>query len=120
MILVDTSVWIDHLRGGNARLQSLLEAQQVLTHPFIIGELAVGSLRQRPVVLGHLGRMPQAAVATNDEVMHLIEQRDLAGIGLSWVDAHLIASAILSPAPLWTLDRALTISLARLSLPSGK
>ena len=120
MILVDTSIWIDHLRGGNARLVSLLQDQRVLVHPFIIGELAVGNIRQRGTVLAHLGRLPSAAVATNDEVMHLIERRALAGTGLSWVDAHLIASAILTPATLWTLDRTLTISVARLNLPPDK
>ena len=120
MILVDTSVWIDHLRGGNPRLRSLLADQQVLCHPFIIGELAVGNLRRRATVLGHLRSLPVAVEATNDEVFHLIEERGLAGSGLSWVDAHLIASAVLSPASLWTMDRALTISLARLRLPPGK
>ena len=120
MILVDTSVWIDHLRTGNPRLVSLLEDQQVLCHPFIIGELAVGSLQKRSMVLGFLRSLPSAVVATHDETLHFIEERRLYGTGLSWVDAHLLASAVLTGTTVWSHDRALTISLPRLSLHPGK
>jgi predicted nucleic acid-binding protein len=107
MTLVDTSVWIDHLRGGDAQLEALLADAQVLVHPFVIGELACGSLRQRGEVLTLLRRLPAAVVATDDEVHHLVESRRLWARGLGWVDLHLLASALLEDVPLLTRDRQL-------------
>jgi predicted nucleic acid-binding protein len=107
MTLVDTSVWIDHLRRGNTRLRSLLDEGQVLTHPFIVGELACGKLRNRQEILQLLALLPEARVAEHDEVLGLLDGRRLYGRGIGWLDAHLLASAILSRVSLWTLDRKL-------------
>ena len=107
MILVDTSVWIDHLRLGNARLAELLEAGQVASHPFVVGELACGTLRQRTVVLELLAKLPATTAATNGEALAFIEARRLMGRGLGFVDVHLLASAVLDDAQLWSLDKRL-------------
>ena len=107
MILVDTSVWIDHLRTGNAKLVSLLDDDQVLVHPFVIGELACGALRKRSEVLRLLRALPQARIADHEEVLRFVEDHRLFGRGIGWVDSHLLASAVLSSAPLFTLDRPL-------------
>ncbi|HUO84464.1 MAG TPA: PIN domain-containing protein [Thermoanaerobaculia bacterium] len=108
MILVDTSVWIDHLRRGNVALVAALEREEVLTHPFVIGELACGDLKNRKELLDLLAALPSAVVATDEETLHLIEQRRLMGKGIGYIDAHLIASVKLTPdARLWTLDKKL-------------
>ncbi len=104
MILVDTSIWIDHLRTGNRALQSLLEDAGVLTHSFVIGELACGTLRHRDEVLTLLRALPEAQPAEHMEVMGFVERERLYGRGIGWIDAHLLASARLSSASLWTLD----------------
>lgn len=116
MILVDTSVWVAHLRQGGSRLAALLEESKVLIHPFVIGELALGNLKQRNEILGLLNSLPTATVATHDEVLLMIEDRDLAGSGIGWVDSHLLASALLSDAALWTLDHRLTAAAKRLPI----
>ncbi len=105
MILVDTSVWIDHLRKGNARLQSLLYENEVLIHPFVIGEIACGSLKNRTEILDLLDALPKARLAYHHEVLTLIESKHIYGRGIGWVYAHLLASAILSRSKLWSLDR---------------
>ena len=108
MIVVDTSVWIDHLRAGDERLVQLLVAGQVLVHPYVVGELALGNLRNRDTVLTTLQEMPQAGVATESEVLRFIGEQALFGMGIGYVDAHLLASSRLSPAArLWTLDKRL-------------
>lgn len=108
MILVDTSVWVDHLRNSNERLSGLLFDQQVLSHPMVIGELACGTLRNRTEILQLLDNLPKAVQATHAEVLHMIEERKLMGKGIGYVDAHLLASALLTPGTqLWTLDRRL-------------
>lgn len=105
MILVDTSVWIDHLHQAEPMLASLLQDSDVCVHPMIIGELALGTLRNRAVVLGLLAGLTGAPVATHDEVLALVEARSLHGRGLSLVDAHLLASLLLSrTVALWTRD----------------
>lgn len=114
MILVDTSIWVHHLRRGEARLKSLLLGGQVSCHPFIVGELACGTLRNRREILSLLAALPLAPTAEHEEVLSLIESRSLHGRGIGWIDAHLIASALLSRSPLWTLDgrlRAVASSL---------
>jgi predicted nucleic acid-binding protein len=116
VILIDTSVWVDHLRKGNSRLASLLEDGEILTHPFVIGELALGRLRRRQEILELLGNLPAAEVALHDEVLSMIDSHHLAGSGLGWVDAHLLASALLSNAPLWSLDRKLDAAAKLLDL----
>jgi predicted nucleic acid-binding protein len=114
VILVDTSVWVDHLRDGNAHLRELLNGGEVLTHPFIIGELACGSLKDREQILWFLGKLPTAVVAEHEEVMRLVESKKLFSAGIGWIDAHLIASALLARAGLLTLDKRLQGLLERL------
>jgi predicted nucleic acid-binding protein len=107
MILVDTSVWVDHLSQGRPQLAELLDEAQVVCHPFVIGELARGNLRRRREILGLLAELPQARVAEHDELLYLIEQHRLFGQRLRCVDAHLLGSALLSSCHLWTADTAL-------------
>ena len=108
MILVDTSVWIDHLRANNETLAELLHGQAVLAHPFVVGELALGNIRQRKTVLAALADLPRAEVATDAEVLAFVELHALFGRGIGYVDAHLLAAARLTAgARLWTKDRRL-------------
>ena len=118
MILVDTSVWVDHLRRSNARLAALLEEGQVVCHPFVLGELILGNLGRRSEVVDLLAELPSATLADHDEVMVFVAAQALAGSGIGWVDAHLLCSAALSRAELWTLDRRLD-AVARRSAPQG-
>ena len=104
MVLVDTSVWVAHLRESNVALVKLLNEGQVVCHPFIVGELACGNLANRKEILGLLHSLPQVIGADHEEVMRFVELHRLMGIGLGCVDVHLLASARLSLAPLWTLD----------------
>jgi len=107
MVLVDTSVWVAHLRRGEVGLKALLEEGKVACHPFIIGELACGNLANRKETLGLLRSLPQSPVATHEEVLRFLELRGLVGIGLGYVDVHLLASACLSLVPIWTRDAKL-------------
>ena len=108
MILVDTSVWVDHLRTGDEGLATLLNSAQVLIHPFILGELACGNLRNRYEVLTLLADLPGITVAADTEVLFFIEQHSLMGRGIGYIDAHLLAAVTLgSPARLWTRDKRL-------------
>jgi len=117
MILVDTSVWIDHLRTGDTELAALLNNSQVLMHPFVLGELACGNLSNRDEVLALLKNLPRAAVATDDEVLFFIEQRVLMGRGIGYVDAHLLAAVALDgSARLSTRDKRLQMVAADLKL----
>lgn len=116
MTLVDSSVWIDHWRRGNSRLAEALEHGRVVAHPFVIGELACGTMPRRSSTLPLLEALPAVPTARHDEVMTLIERRGIAGTGLGWVDAHLLASAMLSGTPLWTFDRALRRAAERLDV----
>jgi len=105
VIMVDTSVWIDHLRTGSSELESLLKDLKVLVHPFVIGELACGNLRNRKEVLSLMRDLPQVNTATDQEVLYFIEQHELMGKGVGYIDAHLLASVALTPpAVLWTRD----------------
>jgi hypothetical protein len=107
MVLVDTSVWVDHLRRGLPQLAGLLAAGSVVCHPFVVGELACGHLKNRREILDLLQTLCTCPVATHEEVLHFLEAHHLMGRGLGYLDAHLLASAKLSGVPLWTLDRAL-------------
>jgi predicted nucleic acid-binding protein len=108
VILVDTSVWVDHLRAGNKALADLLNIGMVLTHPFIIGELALGNLRRREVVLSALSDLPQASIATDVEVLQFIDNDALFGRGAGYVDIHLLAAVRLTAgSTLWTNDKRL-------------
>lgn len=113
MILVDTSIWIDHLQSGNEGLIALLNSSQVSMHPFVLGELACGNLQQRTEILALLNDLPQATVAQNEEVLFVIEQHKLMGKGIGYVDAHLLSASLLnSNTKLWTRDKRLS-TLAR-------
>lgn len=117
MILVDTSVWVEHLRSGNARLADELGAGRVLAHLFVIGELACGTLRNRREVLELLGRLPAVPIASHAEALDFLERRVLMGRGIGYIDVHLLASAALAaPARLWTRDRRLAAVAAELDL----
>ena len=117
MILVDTSVWIDHLRHGDVELTRLLNAGQVLTHRLVIGELALGGLQNRNIVLSALQNLPQVTTATDEEVLHFIESQTLFGTGIGYIDAHLLAAVRLSPGVLlWTRDKRLLAESVRLGL----
>ena len=107
MILVDTSVWVEHLRHGLPRLARHLQEGEVLIHPWVIGELACGNLRNRSQVLELMQGLPAATVASDAEVLLLIERDRLMGLGIGYMDAHLLASARLSHCRLWTQDRRL-------------
>jgi predicted nucleic acid-binding protein len=116
MILVDTSVWVDHFRQGDPRLSKALLDGQVLMHPFVIGEIACGNLRSRLKVLGDLQRLPLAIEADHHEVLGFLDQHGLFGVGITWIDAHLLASARLSDSRLWTRDTRLRTAAAKLHL----
>ena len=107
MILVDTSVWVDHLRQGIPLLGDLLSAGEVTTHPFVIGELACGNLKNRAEILTLLTSLPSVKLATHPEALHLIETQSLSGTGIGWIDVHLLSAALLNRVPLWTRDRKL-------------
>jgi predicted nucleic acid-binding protein len=110
-ILADTSVWINHLRQQNTLLAGFLEENVVMMHPCVRGELALGNLKQRAEILRFLEALPEAEAATDDEVRHVIESKKLWGRGIGWIDAHLLASALLTSAcSLWTLDMPLRMA----------
>ncbi len=120
MILVDTSVWIDHLRSGDATLAGLLHDGAVLGHPWVVGELALGNLHRRGEVLGLLDGLPQAVTATPAEVLTLVERHELHGIGIGYVDAQLLAATKLSDdSTLWSADRRLAAVASRLGCAFG-
>ncbi len=116
MVLVDTSVWVLHLRSGDDRLKRLLAGGKVTCHPFIIGELACGNIRNRARILSLLKALPTARVAEHHEVLGFTEHHSLMGAGLGLVDVHLLASAFLSHTPLWTADRPLSAACIRLGI----
>lgn len=121
MILADTSVWVDHLRQGDARLAALLGSGQIACHPYIAGEIALGTPRQRAVVLDALDNLPALVVASASEVRTFIEDNALMGRGIGWVDAHLLAGCLLTPgSTLWTRDRRLRSISTELDLDSGE
>jgi predicted nucleic acid-binding protein len=117
VILVDASVWIDHLRRAEPELVRLLEEGQVICHPFVIGELACGHLRRREAFLTQLAELPMAPSATHREAMVFVERHALAGRGIGWVDVHLLACALLSrTTALWTRDKRLAALAATLGV----
>lgn len=117
MVLVDTSIWIDHLRGGDRTLARLLETARVACHVHVIGELALGSLKDRRTVLAQLKNLPRAPLATPDEVLTMIDYKRLAGRGVGYTDAHLLAGTLLDPdMRLWTRDKPLNAAAADLGI----
>jgi predicted nucleic acid-binding protein len=107
MVIVDTSVWILHFREGSKELSGLLNEGSVLCHPFIIGELACGNLKDRAAILSYLKLLPMSIEAEPEEVLSFIESNHLMGQGIGYVDTHLITSAVLTGVPLWTFDKKL-------------
>ena len=116
MILVDTSIWADHFRAADSSLTTLLEHGLVLLHPFVLGELALGNLRDWDGTVAALGLLPRPGLADADMVLGLIQGERLMGSGLGWVDATLLASARLSEARLWSRDRRLGLAAKRLGI----
>lgn len=109
MILVDTSVWIDHFRKSNTHLIELLKNGYVSCHPLIIGELACGNLKQRDKIISLLKTLPKTKIAADDEVLYFIEERQLMSKGIGIVDMHLLTSVILTNILLWTADKRLKV-----------
>jgi len=116
MVLVDTSVWVQHLRQGSPALARLLNDGQVVCHSFVVGELACGNLRNRSEILVLLNSLPRAETATHEEILQFIDTNRLMGKGLGYVDIHLLASAVLTGVEFWTLDKRLRQAAIRLDL----
>ena len=116
MVLVDTSVWINHLHTGNPKLKILLLETAVFSHPFIIGELACGNIKNRKEVFSLLGTLPTSLEVTSKEFHYFVEHNKLMGKGIGFVDIHLLASARLSRILLWTEDKNLKKVARRLNL----
>lgn len=120
MILVDTSIWINHLRTRSRLLGHLLDLEQVLVHPFVVGELACGNLTNRKEIISLLHSLPSAPKADDDEVLFFIERHKLMGRGLGLVDLHLLASAAMGAASLWTADNNLGLAARSLKVEFGQ
>jgi predicted nucleic acid-binding protein len=120
VILADTSVWVAHLRSSSPDLARALDAGEVLGHPHVAGELACGNLHNRAEILALLADLPQAVTATHEEALECVERNRLYGKGLGWTDVRLLASAMLTPARLWTLDTALAREAKRCGIAPVK
>lgn len=116
MTLVDTSIWVNHLRQGSPSLETLLKKNQVLTHPWVIGELACGMLKNRAEILALLQALPKAELAEYDEALTFLESQKLFGLGLGWIDVNLLASAQLTGCELWTADIPLQKAANKLNI----
>jgi predicted nucleic acid-binding protein len=117
VILADTSVWVDHLRSGDRELANLLNKGVIVMHPYILGEIALGHLRNRAAIMKHMSELPPTPRASDGEVLALIEQHSLHGIGLGLIDVHLLAAArLMPPTLLWTRDRRLQKAASTLGL----
>lgn len=117
MILVDTSIWIDHLRNNEPVLAELLLQNKVFCHPFIRGELALGNLQQRNKILTALDNLPQAPLVFTEEVNFFIESHQLFGLGIGYIDTHLLASTkLIGNTKLWTRDKCLSLAATKLKI----
>jgi predicted nucleic acid-binding protein len=117
MILADTSIWIDHFRRGDLRLSRFLNRGEIVMHPFVIGELALGFVPKIAEMMEDLRTLPEAMVANSDEILEFIARRKLSGSGVGYVDAHLLAAAALAPETfVWTRDKRLHAAAQSLSL----
>jgi len=114
--MVDTSIWVTHLRQGSVHLKELLFNELVVCHPFIIGELACGNLKNRKEIIPLLHSLSTASIVTHNELIYFIEQNTLMGVGIGFVDVHLLASAKLSKIPLWTSDKRLKLAANKLKV----
>ncbi|MCK1395172.1 PIN domain-containing protein [Bradyrhizobium sp. 1] len=116
-VLADTSIWVDHFRRADVRLARLLNRGDIVTHPFVIGEMLLGGLPKTSDMLDDLNTLPKATIASNDEVLDFIVKRKLAGLGIGYVDAHLLASTMLTiEASIWTHDKRLLAAARSLKL----
>jgi len=120
MVLVDTSVWVSHLRRGNSRLQELLEEGTVVSHPFVVGELACGNIGNRVEIISLMQSLPTLDVVEHEELLLFIEHSQMMGKGLGFVDVHLLAAAMLAGVPLWTQDKKLNQACFRLGVDFTK
>ena len=119
LFLADTSIWIDHFRHANVRLSNLLGRRNILLHPFVVGELALGHVSNFGLMIDDFRDLPRAPVADTEEVLQLIIRNKLFGSGIGYVDAHMLASALLKPdVRLWTRDKRLHAVAARLLVAS--
>ncbi len=116
MVLVDTSIWISHFRDKYLNLEDLLVKGKVICHPYVVGELACGNLKNRNTILSLLHELPLATQASHEEVLRFIEEHELMGLGLGYVDIHLLASTLLSSVSLWTKDRRLKAAADQLHI----
>lgn len=116
MVLVDTSIWISHLRHGNSRLQKLLRASRVVCHPFIVGELVCGNISNRAEIISLMQSLPMLEVVEHEELLLFIEHNKMMGKGLGFVDVNLLAAAMLAGIPLWTQDKKLKQACIRLNI----
>ncbi len=116
MILADTSVWIDHLRKTDSKLSGILQKGEVCIHPFIVGEIACGNLANRDEIIELLKALPEVSVASDDEILQFIENRQLYGKGLGYIDIHLLASSLINKVSLWTNDKRLSDIYSELKL----
>ena len=116
MVLVDTSIWISHFREDNSHLKKLLIDESVACHPFIIGELACGNIKNRKNIISLLHALPQTQVAENNEILAFIEHKKLMGLGIGLIDVHLLASSLLTNLPLWTSDKRLHITASKFNI----
>lgn len=116
MVLVDTSVWVSHFRGGNTLLQTLLLEEVVVCHPFIIGEVACGHLKDRKEIISLFQALPSVTMPEHTEVLEFLERNRLMGLGMGWIDVHLLASALLNRVSLWTMDKKLREVATRLNV----
>ncbi|MBU0677731.1 MAG: PIN domain-containing protein [Verrucomicrobia bacterium] len=120
MVLVDTSVWINHFRAPDSRLFELLEREEILVHPFVIGELACGNLRNRKSIVSLLHALPSAPRADDDELLFFIERHRIMSRGIGLIDAHLLASCQLAKCSLWTADKMLRAVAKDVKIRSGQ
>jgi predicted nucleic acid-binding protein len=116
MVLVDTSIWISHFKEDNSHLKKLLIDESVACHPFIVGELACGNIKNRKEIISLLQALPRTLVAESDEILAFIEHKKLMGAGIGLIDVHLLASAMLTNIPLWTADRKLRTTASKLNI----
>jgi len=116
VVIVDTSIWVTHLRQGSRHLSELLLDAQAVCHPFIVGELACGNIKNRVEFLSLLQSLPMAPTVSLDELLYFIDRHAVMGMGIGFVDAHLLASAQLSSTPLWTSDKKLKSAATKLEV----
>jgi predicted nucleic acid-binding protein len=116
MVLVDTAIWVTHLIDGSPQLKKLLLKEEVVCHPFILGELACGNIKNRNEIMSLLRSLPMAPTISIDELLYFIEQNELMGMGIGFVDVHLLASAQLAGLPIWTSDKRLKSAAVKLQL----